>query len=86
MERYQPWFKYIRDNSKLVLEDFKADFQKLPFSTVYGMEDPEDKLDTFNNEYQRNYDVIMSKYVTLKKLASKVMQKDKILSDIKKLL
>ena len=50
------------------------------------MEDPEDKLDTFNNEYQRNYDVIMSKYVTLKKLASKVMQKDKILSDIKKLL
>ena len=49
MERYQPRFKYIRDNSKLVLEDFKADFQKLPFSTVYAMEDPEDKLDIFNS-------------------------------------
>ena len=49
MERYQPRFKYIRDNSKLVLEDLKADFQKLPFSTVYAMEDPEDKLDIFNN-------------------------------------
>ena len=48
MERYQPRFKYIRDNSKLVLEDFKADFQKLPFSTVYAMENPEDKLDIFN--------------------------------------
>ena len=64
MERYQPRFIYIRDNSKLVLDDVKADFQKLPFSTVYVMEDPEDKLDTFNNEYQRNYDVIMSKHVT----------------------
>ena len=49
MEQYQPRFKYIRDNSKLVLEDLKADFQKLPFSTVYAMEDPEDKLDIFNN-------------------------------------
>ena len=49
MERYQPRFKYIRDNSKLVLEDLKADFQKLPFSTVYAMEDPEDKLDIFNS-------------------------------------
>ena len=34
MERYQPRFKYICDNSKVALEDFKADFQKLPFSTV----------------------------------------------------
>ena len=49
MERYQPRFKYIRDNSKLVLEDLKVDFQKLPFSTVYTMEDPEDKLDIFNS-------------------------------------
>ena len=47
MERYQSLFKYIRHNSKLVLGDFKADFQKLPFSTVYAMEDPEDKLDIF---------------------------------------
>ena len=49
MEQYQPRFKYIRDISKLVLEDLKADFQKLPFSTVYAMEDPEDKLDIFNS-------------------------------------
>ena len=49
MERYQPRFIYIRDNSKLVLDDVKADFQKLPFSTVYAMEDPEDNLDIFNN-------------------------------------
>ena len=49
MERYPPRFKYIRDNSKLVLEDLKVDFQKLPFSTVYAMEDPEDKLDIFNS-------------------------------------
>ena len=48
IERYQPRFKYIRDNSKLIVEDFKADFQKLPLSTVYAMEDPEDKLDIFN--------------------------------------
>ena len=37
------------DNSKLILEDSKAVFQKLTFSTVYAMEDPEDKLDIFNN-------------------------------------
>ena len=49
MEQYQPRFKYISDNSKLILEDFKAVFQKLTFSTVYAMEDPEDKLDIFNN-------------------------------------
>ena len=49
MERYQPQFKYICDNSKLILEDLKADFQKLTFSTVYAMEDPEDKLEIFNN-------------------------------------
>ena len=49
MEQYQPRFKYISDNSKLILEDFKAVFQKLTFSTVYTMEDPEDKLDIFNN-------------------------------------
>ena len=49
MERYQPRFKYIRDNSKLVLEDLKVDFQKLPFSAVYAMDDPEDKLDIFNS-------------------------------------
>ena len=47
IERYQPRFKYIRDNSKLILEDFKADFQKLQFSTVSAMEDQEDKLDIF---------------------------------------
>ena len=48
IERYQPRFKYIRGNSKLILEDFKADFQKLPFSTLYVVEDSEDKLDIFN--------------------------------------
>ena len=26
MDRYQPRFKYIRDNTKLVLKDLKADF------------------------------------------------------------
>ena len=40
LERYQPWFKYVRDNSQPILEDFKEDFQKLPFSTVYAKEDP----------------------------------------------
>ena len=49
VERYKPRFKYIRDNSNLVLEDLTADFRKLPFSTVYAMEDPEDTLDIFNN-------------------------------------
>ena len=49
MGPYQRRFKYIHENSKLIDEDFKADFQKLPFSTLYAMEDPEDKLDIFNN-------------------------------------
>ena len=48
IERYQLRLKYIRGNSKLILEDVKADFQKLPFSTVYVVEDSEDKLDIFN--------------------------------------
>ena len=48
IERYQPRFKYIRVNSKLIIEDFKADSQKLSFSSVYVMEDPENKLDIFN--------------------------------------
>ena len=50
IERYQPRFKYIRDNGNLILENFKAEFQKLPFSTVYAKEDPEDKLDIFNTQ------------------------------------
>ena len=49
MERYQPRSKYICDNSKLVLGDFKAHFQKLPFSTVFAIKDLEDKSDIFNN-------------------------------------
>ena len=44
MEQYQPRFKYFHDISKLALEDLKADFQKLPFSTVYAIEDPKDSL------------------------------------------
>ena len=34
MERYQLQFKYIRDSNKIILDDFKADFQNLAFSTV----------------------------------------------------
>lgn len=49
IERYQPRYKYIRDNNKFILNDYEVDFRTLPFTAVYALEDPEDKLDILNN-------------------------------------
>ena len=49
LEHYQPRYKYIRDNSKFTLNDYEDDFRALPFTAVYALEDPEDKLDVLNN-------------------------------------
>ena len=65
--RYQPRFKYICDNAKFILEDFKVYFQKLPFSAVYAMEDPEDKLDIFNTLYHSQHPTVHVYLVTVHK-------------------
>ena len=46
--RFEPRYKYIRLEKNFDAIAFKSDVEKLPFTTVYAMETPEDKLDIFN--------------------------------------
>ena len=40
-ERYEPRYKYIRDERKVDMNQYVNDFSKLPLSLVYGFEVPE---------------------------------------------
>eukprot|EP00795_Rhopilema_esculentum_P015042 gene15042-6204_t len=42
-------YKFIRHEKNFKEADFLAEFKRLPFSTVYGISDPEDKLHILNN-------------------------------------
>ena len=46
--RFEPRFKYIRDERSFDKSLFIEDVSSLPFSLVYTFTDPEDKLETLN--------------------------------------
>ena len=47
-ERYEPRYKYIRDERKVDMNQYVNDFSKLPLSLVYGFEVPEDQISNLN--------------------------------------
>ena len=47
-ERYEPRYKYIRDERQVDMNQYVNDFSKLPLSLVYGFEEPEDQISTLN--------------------------------------
>ena len=47
-ERYEPRYKFIRDERKVDMNQYVNDFSKLPLSLVYGFEKPEDQISTLN--------------------------------------
>ena len=47
-ERYEPGYKYIRDERKVDMNQYVNDFSKLPLSLVYGFEVPEDQISNLN--------------------------------------
>ena len=46
--RFQPWYKYIRDERNPDETAFIEDVKGLPMSAVYGVDDPEEQLEMFN--------------------------------------
>ena len=47
-QRFEPRFKYIRNEKELNMDTYIQDISKTPFSVVYGIDDPNDKLSIFN--------------------------------------
>ena len=47
-ERYEPRYKYIRDEKDLNMNDCVADFKRLPTSIVFGFDDPNDQKSMLN--------------------------------------
>ena len=47
-ERYEPRYKYIRDERKVDMNQYVNDFSKLPLSLVYRFEEREDQISTLN--------------------------------------
>ena len=50
-KRYEPRYKYIRDERKVDMNQYVNDFSKLPLSLVYGLEEPEDPISTLNKDF-----------------------------------
>jgi len=48
MPRFEPRFKYIRNEKNFNANLFKAEIEQLPFNLVYAFDSPEEKLDIFN--------------------------------------
>lgn len=46
--RFEPRFKYIRNEKNFNANLFKAEIEQLPFNLVYAFDSPEEKLDIFN--------------------------------------
>ena len=47
-ERYEPRYKYIRNEKDLSMNDYFADFKLLPTSLVFGFDDPNDQIAMLN--------------------------------------
>lgn len=46
--RFQPRYKYIRQEESLDEDAFKEDFSSLPLHVIYGLECPDDMVDSIN--------------------------------------
>ena len=46
--RFQPRYKFIRFDKNLNERVFKEDFSSLPYDVIYGLESPDDMVDTMN--------------------------------------
>ena len=49
--RFQPRHKFIRDERTFNETAFLEDFKRLPLSIIYGVDDPEEKLQLFNTMF-----------------------------------
>ena len=47
-QRYEPCYKYIRDEKKLDMNEYVTDFCQIPFQLVYAFDDPGDQIDILN--------------------------------------
>ena len=47
-EKYQPRYKFIRNEKTLDMNSYTSDFQQLPLNLVYSFDDPEDQVSIFN--------------------------------------
>ena len=47
-ERYEPRYKYIRNEKDLNMNDYFADFKLLPTNLVFGFDDPNDQIAMLN--------------------------------------
>ncbi|XP_066914421.1 uncharacterized protein [Clytia hemisphaerica] len=47
-ERFQPRYKYIRDEKNFDINSFTSDFQQLPLSLVFSFDDPNDQISILN--------------------------------------
>ena len=45
VNKFQPRFKYIRNEKKLSISDYVKDFSMLPLSLIYCTDDPDDMVD-----------------------------------------
>ena len=48
-QRFEPRFKYIRNEKELDMNAYLEDISLLPFSVLYGINDPNEKLSIFND-------------------------------------
>ena len=47
-ERYEPRYKYVRNEKDFNMNDYVADFKLLPTSIVFGFDDPNDQIAMLN--------------------------------------
>ena len=47
-QRFEPRFKYIRNEKHLDMNAYLKDVSQIPFSILYGLDDPNEKLSIFN--------------------------------------
>ena len=47
-QKFQPRYKFVRDEKSFNLENYFKDFSQLPLSTVYSFDDPDDQVETLN--------------------------------------
>ena len=47
-EKYEPSYKFIRNEKSLVMENYVTDFQQLPLNLIYSFDDPDDQVATLN--------------------------------------
>ena len=46
--KYQPRYKFIRNEKTLDMNSYTSDFQQLPLNLVYSFDDPKDQVSIFN--------------------------------------